>query len=205
MRQWFGRKIHESWVVAWFCVELIGGIAATFWVRATPDVLWLVVAAALLFLALAKRTVGMVVLAVIAGLLLGFWRGENVQMGTAGYQKFVGQTVHLSGTIAADTTRKGGQTGLEISGVHVENDKLSGKVWVGTTAKLALQRGDHVAVVGKLAPGFGNFAASMSFAHVQGVAHPQTTNLFLSIRDSFANGLRRAVPEPQAALGLGYL
>ncbi len=169
-----------------------------------PDSLWLVVAVALLVVAIVKRTVGAILLAIIAGLLIGVWRGESAHRNMMSYQKFIGQTVQVQGTISSDVKHKGSESELELSNVQINKHELSGEVWVGAITKLPLQRDDRVTASDKLAPGFGTFGASMSFAHLENVGRSGGDPL-QNIRDGFAAGLRKAVPEPEETLGLGYL
>lgn len=201
------QALHESWLVAWFSFALICGIGAAFWVHNA----WfgggeiLAVSLALLFVAFIKRMVAVVLLAVVAGLLVGLWRGGNVRAATVGYQNFVGQTVRLQGKIADDVTHKNGEAGMKLSGVQIDNQHLSGEVWAGAISSLDLKRDDQVTIVSKLKPGFGAFAASTSYAKITEVARPQNADIPREARDNFAVGLRKAVPEPEATLGLGYL
>jgi competence protein ComEC len=207
MRGRLGRKLHPSWLVAWLSAALICGTAAAFWVKGVEftSVSWSIIAGAFLFIAFAKRTVAMVVLAVIAGLLFGLWRGGIERTATAGYQRFVGQTVQLQGIVADDVTHKNGETGIKLRDVRIDNERLGGEVWAGTISNLNLKRGGTIMLGGKLRPGFGTFAASMSYASVAGVQRPAHADLSREARDSFAAGLRKAVPEPESTLGLGYL
>ncbi|MGH7195635.1 MAG: ComEC/Rec2 family competence protein [Candidatus Saccharimonadales bacterium] len=191
--------------MAWFSLSLIGGIGLAYFFY-QPVFLgwqWFFVAAALLAIAFIKRTAAFVLLAIAAGLLLGFWRGGNVVGSTFDYQKFVGQSVVLRGRIAADVTHKNGEAGLKLNHVQIGQMKLGGEVWAGTTSQLDLKRGDEVRLTGKLKPGFGNFVASLNYARLTSAR--RSANLSLKLRDNFDNGLQRAVPEPEAQLGIGYL
>jgi competence protein ComEC len=207
MRGKMQRKMHESWLVAWFSASLIGGIGAAFWVHSAEfsGVEFVAVSLAFLIIAIARRTVAFVLLAIMAGLLLGLWRGENVRLATAGYQKFIGQSVRLEGTVTDDVTHKNGETGMKLDKVRVDNQPLGGEVWAGTISNISLKRDDAVVITGKLRPGFGTFAASTSYAALTKVARPAHGDIIREARDNFAAGLRKAVPEPEATLGLGYL
>lgn len=193
--------------MAWFSGGVIGGIAAVFWVHDASfgGIEVVIVSLVLLFVALVKRTVAMVLLAIIAGTLLGVWRGEVGRAGSVGYQIFIGQAVTLQGTVADDTTSKNGETGMKLHNVRIGSNELRGEVWAGTITNADLKRGDEVTLIGKLRPGFGTFAASMSYAKLASITRPQKADIPREARDNFAAGLRKAVPEPEATLGLGYL
>lgn len=199
--------MHESWLIAWFSLALIGGIALAFRMNGVIFSCgqWLVVAVMLMFVAVTRRTVAMVLLAVIAGLLLGLWRGEGERAARLGYQPFIGQTVSLRGAITDDVTRKNGQAGLKLRKVQVNGKQLGGNVWAGSVSGLDLKRNDQVILQGKLKPGFGTFAASLSYASLTVAQRPAHGDIPREIRDRFGAGLKRAIPQPAAALGIGYL
>lgn len=207
MRGILQRTLHPSWLVAWFAAALIGGIGLSYWAgtAAFGNAGWLAVAAILLGIACVKRTGAMVGLAVAGGLLLGLWRGASIRLATAEYAPYYGHGVQLSGTIADDVSHKNGEAGLKLQAVNIGGRLLAGDVWAGTAASNTLMRGDNVTLSGKLAPGFGPFAASMSFARLVRVARPAHTDAPDTIRNAFTAGLRHALPEPAALLGIGYL
>jgi competence protein ComEC len=78
-------------------------------------------------------------------------------------------------------------------------------VWAGVGTGLPLKRGDRVTATGVLRPGFGSYAASMSFAKLAAARRPAGGDSSRALRDRFDAGFERAVPQPQAALGIGYL
>jgi competence protein ComEC len=82
---------------------------------------------------------------------------------------------------------------------------LHGDVWASSAYRIQVKRSDVIRLYGKLKPGFGSFAASMSYADVQSISHADKKDFGLKIRDWFAADIRRIIPEPQASLGIGYL
>jgi competence protein ComEC len=138
-------------------------------------------------------------------LLLGLWRGETQRLAVADYRFFIGQTVRLNGAVADDVTITGGEAGVKLRDVRIGSTRLGGEVWAGVSTGLPLKRGDHIEVTGALRPGFGSYAASMSFAKLADASRPAGGDSSRALRDRFDAGLERAVPQPQAALGIGYL
>src|SRR5579885_3204339 len=133
MRVRLGRKLHPSWLVAWFAAAVIGGIAAAFWWHSSEliSIYIVIISTALIIVALLNRTMVMVIPAIAAGLLLGLWRGSQVQLTAGKYQNFINQTVRLQATVADDATHKNHQTGLKLQNVHINGQKFGGQIWVG--------------------------------------------------------------------------
>lgn len=200
------RPLHVSWLVAWFAAAIIGGIAVSFWASQPIEVGPLIFATnSLLFIAFAKKTSAMVFLVITAGLLVGMARGGAVRSQTSVYQPFFDRQVKLSGTVADDVTHKNGMLGVKLKDVTLNGKSAGGQVWANVNSNLDLARGYRLALDGQLSPGFGAFAASLSRATLDKAKSPTHYDFTRAARDNFAAGLRRAVPEPNASLGLGYL
>lgn len=201
------RPLHSSWLLAAASASLLAGIALGYGLRETyfASLEWAVIALALLIVVLVKRIRAMVLLAIIAGLLLGLWRSASVQASLTGYQKLIGQKVTLQATVADDVTHKNGQDEIKLKNVAISTEKLSGQVWASSSTSLDLKRGDKITLIGKLTPGFGNFAASMSYAKITNASRTANSDIPRQIRDKFTSGLKRSVAEPEASLGAGYL
>lgn len=200
-------EINSAWLLAIAASSLIAGIAIGFSVHATnfAGIQYLVIALVLLVVAIIKRVRAMILLAVAAGLLLGFWRSGTVQSSLVGYQNFIGKNITLEATVVDDTTHKNGQIGMKLNQVSIGSERLGGEIWGSASTSLSLKRGDKLMLKGKLAPGFGSFAANMSYAKIISVSRDSGGDLPRQIRDKFTGGLKRAVSEPEASLGAGYL
>ena len=168
------------------------------------DGAWLIVGCSLFIISLLKRIYVIIILVLIAGLITGLYRGSHVRA-LASYQQYIGYHIQLIATIADDATHKNNQTGIKLSNIQIDNKKFGGQVWAGVTGNLNIKRDSQVVISGKLKSGFGGFAASMSFATISSANPPLHISSTRQIRDNFASGLQKAVPQPQATLGLGYL
>lgn len=201
------RELHISWLAAWFAAAAIGGIAMSYWINRPILAGWplIILCFCLFFAALKERRATAVILVVAAGLLIGLWRGGMVRAQTVIYRPLIGQSVRLAGVVADDVTHKNGTLGIKLKQISINDASAGGQVWVGANSSLSLKRGDRVTLVGKLSSGFGAFAASMNQATITRAASPGRPDFTRQFRDKFANGLRKAVPEPEATLGLGYL
>ncbi len=199
-------KAHSSWLVAFGSFSILLGIALAFVAPisfANPG--WLIASLALLIVTAIGRTRLFLIVAVLAGLLLGLWRGALEKIDLQPYQFYLGKEVHLKGVITQDPTNDSSKWQVQVGGVKVENKSLPGQVWASVFSHLKLKRSDHVELVGKLRPGFGGFPASMSFAKLVSAKRQKNGDIPLQARDVFATGVHHSIREPEASLGLGYL
>ncbi|HVU59366.1 MAG TPA: ComEC/Rec2 family competence protein [Candidatus Saccharimonadales bacterium] len=211
MARWYRRTVHSSWLIAWAAGGVVAGVALAGW-AGEPLLLfaampWLLAAAILLTIAGAKRTAAAVPLVVGAGLLLGLWRGAGEQQARIiTYTPWFGHTVTLTGTVSEDATRgAGGDVRLTLTHVTANKRDWPGTIWASTLSTVSVRRGDSITLRGSLDHGFGSFAASLPYAGVEHITHPLPGDLGVRLRDWFSGGVRRAIPEPQASLGAGYL
>lgn len=203
------RKLHISWHIAAIAAGILAGIGACTLlppVASLSSAIWLIPAAALAAIAIMRRTRTALLLSVCAGLVLGTWRGSLEQTALHSYQPHYGQTLLLQGRVVEDVAYgKHGDQRLRLGHVSIGNTQLPGEVWISLAGKSDIKRSDIVTVNGKLTEGFGNMPASIYRARVTDVTRPQPGDVALHVRDWFADGIRTAIPEPQASLGAGYL
>ena len=203
------KQIHVSWLLAWFSLAVICGVALSAFIikpELASDQIAIISALLLAPVAVKRSTsTGFVIVAVVAGLTLGMWRGENCRLETAGYQAYINNNVVLSGVLADDVVTKGGSAEIKLTDVKIGDTHLGGQVWASASTGLHLKRGDKIALRGKLRPGFGSYAASMSFAKFSGVTRIAHGDPSREVRDAFDAGLEKTVPQPKAALAIGYL
>lgn len=148
----------------------------------------------------------MVLLAITAGMLLGLWRGSLEHRALASYQPFYGKTAVVKGLVSEDTTYGSeGDQRFRLGNVEISGRELPGTVWASSASSLDIKRGDVLVLEGFLAEGFGNIPAAMYRADVVEAIRPNPGDVARRVRDWFAVGVRRAVPEPEASLGMGFL
>lgn len=201
------RGIHVSWLIAWASVGVVLGIAAAaFFSLGFHPLHYILVSAVFFGLGFYTRTRAMIGMVLIAGFMLGFWRGEALQQHLYAYEQFIGQEVQLSGIIAEDTTiGKGGDQRIRLRSVSIEGIDLPGEVWLSADSVINIKRSDKVTVFGQLREGFGTLPASMFRAEIVRVERIAYGDVAREVRDWFANGVRVAIPEPQSSLGIGFL
>jgi competence protein ComEC len=226
-RDLFRKKLHASWLSAAICVGFLGGVGLALLPRtgilAAP--IWPILAGVLIILTFISRLRVIVIFALVAGLLLGLWRGTLARVDLTAYNDWIGQNVILRGTVKEDPDF-GTSHDLRMKIVNAEimlsddYEKLSGEVenlddhftplpgqiWVSVMARGAeVKRSDTVEISGKLRSGFGTFPASMSFADLASVTRSPDADPMRDLRDAFGEKLRTAIDAPAADLGMGIL
>lgn len=202
------RELHVSWILAVASVGVTVGIISAQYVPIFSSTVWVFVGLGLLLYCLWRRRGYVVLIALIAGGLIGLWRGGDMQQAFQPYKKMIGHTAQVQGVVSDDVdVGKNGETLLRLTVTTVDGRSLQGSIWVaaGSHAHSDIKRSDEVTVKGKITAGFGSFAASMYRATIVKVERPQPGDIALSLRDYFAEKIRMNVPDPQASLGIGYL
>ena len=222
----FQEKLHSSWLIAATC----GGFLAGTGLAILPSTslfaswFWPVLAVAILIFVFLSRLKIVVIFAVLAGLLLGLWRGTVERVDLNVYSEFLGQNVILRGTVNEDPDfGANGDLRLKLTDSemiiesdynNLQNEKdlddyftpMQGQIWVSVLARGAdVRRSDVVEVSGKLKPGFGTFPASISFGSLNSTTRVADADPARDIRDAFGDKLRTVIPSPAADLGMGIL
>lgn len=201
------RRLHISWHIAWVAIGVLSGTALSVLCGDFfANLAWLIVAITLLAVAFMNRTVLAVSLSFLAGTMVGLWRSGAMHVSLQGYAPHYNQTVTIQGNIAEDTTLgPGSSVRLQLQDVRINQQSLPGRVWVDTSAKADLKRGDSATFEGKLSAGFGSLSATMYRARLTAAERPQPGDIGREVRDWFASYIRLAIPEPEASLGIGFL
>lgn len=141
---------------------------------------------------------------VLAGLIVGAWRGTQMLGALSNYQSFMGQKVVVIGTVVDDATYdNSGQRVMLLDSVEVDGKSLPGKVRIKTMVPVAPTRGDRLQATGKMYGGFGNYQAAIYFADAAVVT--EVNNPIDDLRRWFAAQVYNVLPDTQAGLGLGFL
>lgn len=202
-------RVHVSWIVAGVAAGILIGIGLSL---LSPTVIfthwtWLLLAVVLALVVFIKHKTWMVILALIAGILVGMFRGTIERVNLGGYADFINQTVTLSGKVFEDpSVGLGGELKLRLVDVVINDTELPGQVWLSTATRGSeIKRSDTVAVEGKLKPGFGTFAASMTYASLADVTPDDGSDPAREVRDAFGEQLSNAISDPAHDLGMGIL
>lgn len=206
-QSWIRGRMHVSWHIAWASMGiLLGAVIAPLTTNIFTGSEWLIVAGCLLSVGLVKRLRYLAIIALIAGMLVGLWRGSAEYSSLKSYEPYYGKSVHVQGTVGEDTSfgPKGDQR-IRIGKVNINGTYISGTIWVSTSSELEIKRGDNIKLSGVLGEGFGNIPASMFRAQVEDVQRPYPGDVGRRVRDWFGQGVGRAMPQDDAQFALAYL
>lgn len=202
------RAVHVSWIMALCAFAILIGVTVAqqdaLAIFTSPS--WLLVAGGLLAIALWKQYGYILPLVVISGLLIGLWRGSVEHQALTPYKHLIGYTATLEGIVSEDTDKgKAGETTMHLTQLIINGHPLGGSVWASVTTNTIIERSDHIIIKGRLTPGFGTFSASLYQAQLIVLNRPQPGDVALRLRDWFSRAVEKAIPQPEAGLGLGYL
>ncbi len=222
----FSSRVHTSWLITSICLGLIIGVGvsvfpASIWQNGVP---WLIIGIILGSISVTSRLRIMVVVALIAGLSMGLWRGMLARTDLSIYQRYIGQEVRIIGTIADDPDRDPSNVvKLRVDNIEIilaseydhlrdESDienyfgSMPGQIWMSSITNIRdIKRSDHIEASGMLKSGFGSFAATMSYGVLTRVERSDQADPLRDLRDGFGDSLRSAVPSPAVDLGMGIL
>lgn len=201
------RQLHVSWLIAWCGGGIVGGIAIASALPSRFTTVQLgLIAFSLLAVGLYKRTVWAIGFVVLAGCCIGFVRGSSTIGELSVYDGYIGKSVQVQGVVGEDASfANQGEQRIKLRDVQIGRVALPGQLWVSTSPDVVLRRSDNVIVSGVLSPGFGTIPASMFDANIISAKRTRHGDIALESRDWFAAGVRRAIDEPQASLGVGFL
>ncbi len=206
----FGRTLHQSYFVVAMCIGVVIGtiLALIFRVKFFVSPIWAGLAVGLLILVYFKPKLVFVVLAIIAGIFLAFFRSSRDLIGEDYIRQFYGQTVVVHGVIDGDPETDDGGTKFKLKDLKFGESgecETAGSLYISEYKNENLSRGDNLVLSGKLAEGFGTYAGYMYKPGIKKWGRPEPGDLVLKVRNWFAGRVRSLVPEPQVNLGLSYL
>lgn len=203
------KKLHtlrKTHIVIAVCLGMLAGLVYVRHGSTIHGPSWL----ALLLVSVAFITIRFrpyLMIGLLCGVLLGWWRGSIAYKSVAPLQQLYGKKVTVQGVATLDGVYgdKGDltfrlQTDTIISPQHTPAKAL---VIVGGYGERSVIRGDVLEVTGKLSRARGSAIARISFAEITAIRRPN--NPMERLRLFFGAGLQSALPEPQGSLGLGLL
>lgn len=208
MMRWLKRPLHASWQIFCIGVAIVVGVVVSAQVAQGffGSLGWLLSGIALTLTACYWQRRFLVLFAIIGGLLIGLWRGSVEQQALTVYQSLIGKTLTLRGVVADDVSEdKQGNTVLRLKDIVFGTYNLPGQLWINVSKKQPVERSDNITVKGKLVQGFGTFSGAMYRATIEKTIRPIPGDVALHVRDWFSGLVRKAIPEPESALGVGFL
>lgn len=207
---WWRYRAHPVFLISGLTIGVLGGALLAFsvpseWFSALAW--WLVWIGWLGWLFWRQRR-WCVVGAVVIGGMIGYHRGAAELTRWVPIHKYTGDSVQLVGTVREDPESGiGSEVRLRLDDAEINGTDYRGTYWVTVAGEGAakVERSDRITVTGTLEEGFGVFAASMFRARVEEVAKKARFDPMLEVRNTFSAVVRTALPETEAALGVGYL
>ncbi len=151
------------------------------------------------------RNLVTLILIVLFGLSLGWWRGSFYMNKLTDYQPYMGHTQTLTLKAMQDGVY-GSHTQMSFDGndvITADGERLVGKVSVSGFGPSAVFQGDTLVATGKLRPGYGAKQGTLSFATLTVIN--RHNSLVAEIRRRFAAGVQTALPEPLGSFAMGLL
>ncbi len=204
------RYLHQSFLLMAFAIGIIGGtvLALVFRINYFNSFWWMVAVFVALFYAFLRPRVVFIVLMLVFGMILAFFRASHELEGEYTVRQFYDKNVIVVGAIDGDpeTDEKG--TKFKLKGLRFgENEevKLAGNLYISEYKNEKLARGDSVALVGKMSAGFGTYVGYMYRPRIIRHLRPEPGDLILKVRNWFSARIKKLIEEPQANLGMSYL
>ena len=200
--------VHQTWHLTVFCAGIVAGLGLCIlpFAEFFSGIIWVFIGVLLLIFVVIKRWRLLLMVAFIAGSLVGLSRGTVDYQQRTLMNPLIGQQVLLRGKVLEDVgTDDSGKFTIRLGNIVIDGRELPGRVWLQTNQAKGVERSDTLDVTGKISNGFGNFSASMYRAEIQQVFRPEPGDIALHIRDNFATHIRAGIAEPAASLGIGFL
>ena len=191
------------------CVGVVVGtvLALVFRISFFVAQLWVWVAVGIMAIGYFWPKVFWLIAAVVAGMILAFYRSSQELNGEDYIRQFYNQTVMVSGRIDGDPETDESGTKIKLMDLKFgeEGVAVSGGLYVSEYRNEELARGDNVVLKGKLTEGFGTYVGYMYKPNIEKILKPEPGDWVLGVRNWFAERVASLVPEPQVKLGLSYL
>lgn len=198
-------RFRRTTLICVWLVALLAGLGlARVW--SAPHASWLFVAVFFALLTARKRSMLTLVSVVLAGVVIGLWRGAQFSGQLEPYRQHTGKEVTFTATVQSDAVYQDGQLSFDVADVRFikpAEGSVPGRVAVKGYGERAVYRGDNLRITGKLTPARGSRQARVSFSSF--IAEKRNDSPIERFRSSFVAGIGNALPEPAASFGLGLL
>jgi len=203
------RRFHQSYLVVFFSVGVIAGmiLGLIFRINYFSSPIFLGVVLGLFLLGYFRPNVVFLVLMVVAGMILAFFRVAGELEGENYVRQFYGQEVLVLGTVKGDpeTDEKGTKVKLEGLEFGEEGRRARGSVYVTLRKNTEILRGDRIKIFGKIEEGFGTYAGYFYQPRVEAIYRAEPRDFIVTIRDWFSERVRGGIDGSKVQLGLSYL
>ena len=167
--------------------------------------LWVVVALAVFVYAYLYPIYFFVALAFVAGMVAALFRTSIELTSQNLVNDLVSQRVKIVGMVADDPDVDENTMSLKLKNVVVESNNISGKIFVRLKSSKTIHRSDLITLNGKVSSGFGIYVGAVYQPEVLKIERSELGDVTLNLRKSFADEIRKYIPQNESQLGLAYL
>ena len=201
--------MHQSYLVVMLAIGIIVGaiLAVIFRVNYFASPVWLLLVALVLIMVYLRPRLVFVGVALVAGMILMFFRVASQLIGEDYIRQFWGQTVMVTGTVEADPNSDESATKIKLTNLRFgdEMKQAQGSIYISLKQTQEIYRADEVTLEGKMSEGFGIYAGYMYRPYLKKIRRAESKDMVLAVRDAFSERIKSLVPEPEVNLGLSYL
>ena len=201
--------VHQSYLVVMLAIGIIVGaiLAVIFRVNYFASPVWLLLVALVLIMVYLRPRLVFIGVALVAGMILMFFRVASQLIGEDYIRQFWGQTVMVTGTVEADPNSDESATKIKLTNLRFgdEMKQAQGSIYISLKQTQEIYRADEVTLEGKMSEGFGIYAGYMYRPYLKKIRRAELKDMVLAVRDAFSERIKSLVPEPEVNLGLSYL
>ena len=201
--------VHQSYLVVMLAIGIIVGaiLAVIFRVNYFASPVWLLLVGLILIMIYLRPRLVFVGVALVAGMILMFFRVASQLIGEDYIRQFWGQTVMVTGTVEADPNSDESATKIKLTNLRFgdEMKQAQGSIYISLKQTQEIYRADEVTLEGKMSEGFGIYAGYMYRPYLKKIRRAELKDMVLAVRDAFSERIKSLVPEPEVNLGLSYL
>lgn len=201
--------VHQSYLVVAFVIGIIAGavFAIVFRVNYFASPVWLLLVGLILIMIYLRPRLIFIGVALVAGMILMFFRVASQLIGEDYIRQFWGRTVTVTGKVEADPNSDENAMKVKLTNLRFgeEMKQTQGSIYISLKQTQELYRADEVTLVGKMSEGFGIYAGYMYRPYLKKIRRAEPKDMVIAVRDGFSERIRSLVPEPEVNLGLSYL
>lgn len=207
---WLTRRLHPVFFISGVSLGILIGCGLAYFFPSTwfTSWVWWIVWLFWLGVMFWKSRRWMIIFVVLIGAMIGYSRGVHELASWVDLTRYEGRTVLLTGVVREDPEKgRGSELRVRLDDVRIDGRQHGGVYWVSlsTEQMSQIERSDRIEVSGKLDAGFATFAASMFRAQLLELHKRVRFDPLLDIRNKFSAAIHDSIPNPQAALGIGYI
>lgn len=166
---------------------------------------FLVVAGGMILFVLVKPKFCFMVVALIAGMILAFFRIAGELSGEMTARELFGEKVLVTGEVNGDAETDEKGTKVKLVNIKYGDKSASGSLYVSLRKNEEIRRSDTLVLYGAIDEGFSTYVGYMYQPRVLKILRPEPGDIILTVRDWFSERVKEEIPDEEAKLGMSYL